>query len=273
MAAALTGSLLIACTAFEPGSDVLDVERGQSLPSAPGESWGCLAAERSPAQPPSGPVFAGDGRRIVLSGRILDLSTGASYPGITVRACGISDIDCATPVIENVVGDAEGWVDIPLFEGFDGFLEVTSDDVLPSIFFLGDPIDDQPRNAYPWGIVARASVQPLINLVGVPQEAGRGFLAMRAFDCELDTAPGVSFTLEGEGSPFYFIGGLPTGAASATDGVGLGGFSNVPAGLAVVDALTPDGTSIMGAESVVVRPGWVSTLFVQPPEELRLPPP
>ena len=98
-------------------------------------------------------------------------------------------------------------------------------------------------------------------------------MAARAFDCTQTTAPGVKFSLEsGEGAPFYFIGGLPTGTAAATDGVGLGGFSNVPAGLAVIDARTPDGLSIMGPQNVVIRPGWVTTLFMQPPKELRLSP-
>lgn len=258
-----------ACTEFESGSDVLDeTEQTESLSAAPGQNWACLGGTDRPSQPPSGPTFAGDARRVVLSGRILDLSTGRAYPSIRVRACGISDVDCATPVIENVAVDAEGWVDLPLFEGFNGFLEVESEEILPSVFFL-EPLDAEGRNEYPWGVVSLASVGPLVTLVGTPQQPGRGFLAARAFDCTETTAPGVSFTLEGEGAPFYFIGGLPTGAATTTDGVGLGGFSNVPAGLAVIDALTPEGTSIMGAQNLVIRPGWVTTLFFQPPEALR----
>jgi hypothetical protein len=267
MAASVAAALLPACTTFEPGSDVLASERNATL-AVPGEDWSCLTAQ-APAEPPPPPRFAGDARRVVVSGRILDLSTGAAYPSTRVRACGIADIDCTAPVIEDLRVNEEGWVDIPVFDGFDGFLEITSDELLSSLFFFSEPLQEPSQTAYPWGVVSRASVPPLITLVGVPQQEDRGFLAVRAFDCNLTTAPGVSFTLLGEGAPFYFIGGLPTGAATATDGVGLGGFSNVPAGLAVLEGWTPDGTAIMSPQTVVIRPGWVSTLFLQPPESLR----
>jgi hypothetical protein len=264
--ALLVAALVPACTAFEPGSDVLLSDTGANQSAAPpGEDWSCLAAAPGRSETPQQPMFAGQETRIVYSARILDLSTGAVYPDIAVNACGISDVDCATPVASKLSVDAQGWVDVPLFEGFNGFLEFVSPTILPSVFFFVEPLEQQMRISYPFGVVSLASVQPLVQLAGIDQAPDGGFIAMRAFDCSGVTAPGVTFTIEGGGSLYYFIGGLPTGTAPATDGSGLGGFGDVPPGLALVGANTSDGIPIMPPRTVLIRSGWLSTLYAKPP--------
>ena len=54
-------------------------------------------------------------------------------------------------------------------------------------------------------------------------------------------------------------------AQFVADSDGLGGFINTPAGLAQVDAVTPDGQSVMGPLSLIVRPGWSTATFMRPP--------
>jgi hypothetical protein len=265
----LAAALVPACTDFAPGEDVLTEDVLEQLPAAPpGEDWSCLEGA-DVRETPSLPAFAGDETRLVYSGRILDLSTGKVYADIRVRACGISDVDCATPVADNLAVNAEGWFDVPLFEGFNGFLEFRSPSILPMVFFFTEPLVQQTRNVYPFGAVSLESVPPLQRLAGLKQVPGSGLLVMRARDCVGTTAPGVSFTLQGEGSPFYFIGGLPTATATATDAAGFGGFGDVPAGLAVVSATTHDGTSIMASQNVLIRADWVSALYARPPQRLR----
>lgn len=259
-----------ACTGFEPGSDVLEQGPGANLPAAPpGEDWRCLEG----ADLREGPVrsnAASAETRMVYSGQIVDLSTGVIYPDISVRACGIADIECTNPVAQDLTLDASGWVDIPVFEGFTGFFEFRSPAILDTLFFVNERVERPTRNDFPFVVVSRASVPPLLQFVGITPQPNTGILALRARDCNDDTAPGVTFALdEGEGTPFYFNGDLPTGTATATDEAGIGGYVNMQAGRAVVSATNSAGTPIMAPQAILIRDGWLSGLIVRPPQALR----
>lgn len=269
-ALALAASSLGGCTGFEPGSDVLGQRPNEALlPAPPGEDWRCLEGADL-REGPARSTIASAATRVVYSGQILDLSTGAIYPDIQVRACGIADIDCTAPVADGLSVDGSGWVDIPLFEGFTGFFEFRSAAILDTLFFVNERVEQPTRNDFPFIVVSRASVPPLLQFVGITPQANTGFLALRARDCNDDTAPGVTFTLEaGEGAPFYFVGDLPTGDATATDSAGIGGYVNMPAGRALISATTSDGTPIMAPQTIVIRDGWLSGMIARPPQALR----
>lgn len=274
-AALLALALSAACTGFEPGSDVLGDREGLARPEAPpGEDWSCLEGADL-REAPALPTLSSAATRVIFSAQILDLSTGAIYPDITVRACGISDIDCTAPVAGGLTVDGNGWVDIPLFQGFTGFFEFESPALLSTVFFVTEQVAEQTRQSFPFVVVSTASVRPLLTLVGLTQQASTGFLALRARDCTDTPAPGITFSLEGEsegtGTPFYFIGGLPTATAPATDAAGLGGFANVPVGRVVVNATNRDGDPIMPPQSILIREGWLSELVAWPPQDLRTP--
>jgi hypothetical protein len=268
-AEALTGTLLgaiacasTACTAFEPGTDTLPGDETAAL--QPGEDdplWGCLTP--TPA-PPLVPVFSESGERIIFSLQLVDLSTGQIYPDATVRACGLADINCESPVVEGLTVDPRGWVDIPLYEGFTGFLEITSPSLLPYLFYLTEPVPGEPVREFPLGVITRAALQPLVALAGLPFEADTGLVAFRAFDCTGGVASGVSFVSETEGVPWYFVDGLPNTMVASTSPDGLFGLANAPPGLSVIDPRAPNGLSIAGPQSLVVRAGWLSAGYVRP---------
>jgi hypothetical protein len=265
----LLATALSACTSYEPASDTLpDDAVGQLAAAAPGESWDCL--ERG-AEPLPVPTVAQANDRVVYSVQFVDLSTGRIYPDAQVRACGVADINCEAPVTNTLRVDAQGWVDLPLFRNFAGFLEVTSSEALPYLFYLTEPLVASTVE-YPIVTVSLTSVGALVELLGVDPEPGTGFIALRAFDCDGDTAPGATVSGTDEGVPWYFVDGLPTSTATATGPDGLGGFVNTPPGLAVVDLKAPNGVSIRGAQSVVVRPNWVSSAYVRPRSGKRSPP-
>jgi hypothetical protein len=264
----LLGAVLAGCSAYEPASDTLPVDTVTGLtPTAPGESWGCLSSTQEPAPVPA---FAPEGNRVVYSVRFIDLSTGRIYPDAEVRACGVADINCAEPVTETFRVDAEGWVDLPLFENFAGFLEVTSSEAVPYLFYLTEPLVESTVE-YPIVTVSLASLGPLVELLGVNVEPGTGFVALRAFDCDGNTAAGATVSATSDGVSWYFVDGLPTSRGTATGTDGLGGFVNVPPGLAVVDLKAPNGLSIGGPQSFTVRPNWVSSAYVRPRNGRRSP--
>lgn len=255
----------LGCTQFEAGTDELPGEETAGLqPGAESAVWGCLGS--GPGRPSVTPIFSEAVERVVFSLQVVDLSTGQIYPDATVRACGVVDINCDSPVVEGLVVDAGGWVDVPLFEGFQGFFEIESPSTVPFLFYLTEPLPSESVTEFPLGVISLASLQPLVALAGLPFEPDTGIVAFRAFDCTGTLASGVSFTPEAEtgGVPWYFVDGLPNTRVAATSADGLFGLANAPPGLAVVDPLTPDGLSIAGPQSLVVRAGWLSAAFVRP---------
>jgi hypothetical protein len=263
----LLATALTACTSFEPASDtLLDDTVGQLAPTAPGESWDCLETGEEPLPVPT---VAQSNDRVVYSVQFVDLSTGRVYPDAQVRACGVADINCEAPVTNTLRVDAQGWVDLPLYRNFAGFLEVTSSEALPYLFYLTGPLVTSTVE-YPIVTVSLTSIGSLVQLLGVDPEPGTGFMALRAFDCEGNTAPGATVSGTNEGVRWYFVDGLPNTTATATGPDGLGGFVNMPPGLAVVDLKAPNGVSIRGAQSFVVRANWVSAAYVRPRSGQRL---
>jgi hypothetical protein len=257
-------AMSLACTEFAPGTDSQPTGAQQGLSPA---NWACLR-DRTRTQAPSAPVLGDDVPRIVYSLRFVDLSTGVTYPDIRVRACGIADVDCQNPVQDFLPVDARGYVDIPLFEDFFGFLEISSPQILSSLLFLTEPLKPRLGPEFPYGVVSRASLDPLLRLLRVTLEPNSGIFAARAFDCDGNLASDVSYV--GPGIPYYFVGRLPSQDVDATDPEGLGGFVNVPAGLAMIDALAPDGRSITGSQSIVIRDGWLSSFYASPPGTVRM---
>ncbi len=272
-AAACLLSGLLACTPFEDGQDELGEElstgfgaanpaQGSTLtatsPTA-GTDWSCLGAV-VPTPPPSAVAAA----RRVYSLQVLDIATLRPGSGIFVRACGLTDLECEQPLSEPVAVRPDGWVDMPLFEGFTGYLEITGPEVLPGVVVLSDPLTEDSAPGYPYLILSAAVLGALGRAVNVPVDPAMGLVSIRAFDCQGVTAPGVKLTKLGPGAPWYFVSGLPSAVEQETGPDGFGGFANSPPGLAQVDALTSEGLSISGVLNMMVRPGWVSHAFVHP---------
>jgi hypothetical protein len=253
--------MVLGCTEFEPGSDTL-LDEGDSrlLPGPPGEDWSCL---NSVSDETVAPVFAGNAPRVVYSVQFVDLSSGQVYRNLEVRACGMTDVNCLTPVASGLRVDTEGWVDVPLFEGFTGYLEVTSEETLPYMFYLTQPLEPQTTPEFPLGMVSLESIGPLVQLVSGTYAEGTGIVALRIFDCQGVPAAGVSLSSDPDGRAFYFAGGLPTSTETATGPDGLGGFVNMSPGATVVQASTRNGSPIRGPQTVVVRSGWMSALYLK----------
>jgi hypothetical protein len=260
----------LACTPFEPGTDELPApnerdgfsERSSTAALTPGQAgrdWSCLG----PVTPPV-PTPAEGAERIIYSVQILDFFTGLPQPGVKARACGLGDVECARPVTTPVASDAEGWLDVPLYAGFTGFLELTEAGV-PGMLYILDPLTKDALPTYPYLTISTAGVEALGRALGVSLDLAQGLISFRAFDCQGQPAPGVRLTKVGAGVAWNFVGGLPSVTEQRTGPEGLGGFLNVPPGLAQVDLLTPDNVSISGPRSLLVRGGWFSTVFFGPP--------
>lgn len=255
----------LACTDFEPGTDELpqgesfaDTSSGALMPAV-GRDWSCIGT-RTPE-----PMVARDNTgaaRLVQSVQLLSLVMGTVPPGTVVRACAQRDLSCATPLTAALPVDAQGWVDMPLYDGFDGYLEVTSPSTIPMILFYQEPLRGASRtDEEPVGQVEVPVLTQLTTAIGTPQDPNLGLLVLRAFDCKGDPAPGVRFTVDKPAVPYYFVAGLPSGQVTETEVSGLGGFINVPIGIAVVDAtLTSGEADFTQPRTLIMRPGWMTAL-------------
>ncbi len=253
------------CTEFEPGSDTQSFTGGIDPlePIEKGTDWRCL---NQPVSQPQAPVFAGQAPRVIYSLQMVDLSSGAIYRSIQVRACPLTDVSCSNPLTDRLTVNEQGRVDVPLFQNFIGYLEITSEELVPQLFFMTEPLQPQTDPEFPLAMVALSNLPPLVQLLGVPLQPTSGMIALRIFDCNADTAPGVTLsTEEGDAFPWYFVGGLPSGTQTETGPEGLAGFMNVAPGLAVFEATNEDGELLGGLQSVVVRPGWMSSMYLRPP--------
>jgi hypothetical protein len=253
--------LALACTPFEAGSDELDAEtliQQQSPEPGSGREWACLGA----GEPTRTLVPAPIGRRLVQSIQILNMVNGAVIPELFVRGCTQRDVECTAPVTERLPVGADGWIDMPLYEGFTGYLEITGDTLLSTALFYPDPlVAGQEVYSTSVGLLERASVPSLTGATGTRQEDAFGLVVLRSLDCEGEGALGVRYSIDKPGSSWYFVDGLPSSGASETADSGLGGFINVAPGVAIVTAeLSSAGSPIVAPTSVLVRAGWMTAL-------------
>jgi hypothetical protein len=217
-----------------------------------------------PVDQASAPVFAGNAPQVIYSMQMVDLSSGVIYRNLQVRACALTDVNCSNPLTNMLSVNEQGRVDVPLFQNFTGYLEITSDELVPQLFYVNAPL--QPRTApdFPLAMVSLSSLGPLLQLLG-NVGPDTGIIGIRIFDCQGVTATGVSLSSDKDDArPWYFVDGLPSSMQAETGREGLAGFIDVPPGLTVVRAEGPDGTDL-GLQSMVVRPGWMSSMYVRPP--------
>jgi hypothetical protein len=254
LAAALAAS---ACTELAPGSDRLGSVVAGNLPEAgaPDPSWACLDA------PPPG---AAD--RVVpsveLALNVVDTVSGVAPEGLTARACAKIDVTCATPLAGPVTVADDGVLHLPVQRLFDGFVELTSPTSVPTMYFLNRELTRDSTETLT--IISAAALGALAGQGGVALEPTLGHLLIRAFDCLGAPASGVQLFSSVGGLPFAFVDGLPSVGQDVTTASGLGGFVNVPVGLAVLEGRRVEGARNLGQANVVVRSGWFTYGDVEP---------
>lgn len=269
--------LALACTPFEPGTDELaELNAGNmngantgggntavsSLRAEMGRDWSCIGP-LSTAQ--SVVRSNSDAARLIQSLQLLSLAAGTAPIG-SVRACAQRDVNCTNPVTPSVPIDAQGWVDMPLYDGFDGYLEITGPDIVSTLLFYQDALStDSRRDTTPLGVVEKELLPMLTGAIGAVQDPQLGLVYLRAFDCKNDAALGVHYSIDKASVPFYFVSGLPSSAVTETEGSGLGGFINVASGIAVVNiALSDASKPIALPKTLLVRPNWMTGLRIIP---------
>lgn len=192
--------------------------------------------------------------------QLRDIVSDAPLNGIRARLCHKLDVHCDDPVSREVSSDATGALRFEVEREFNGYLEITGEDVGRSLYFFHPPIDrDQEFAEIELLSVAIAPV--LAAQTGAQWASDRGLLLLRSVGCQGVPAAGVRYGMD-EVDPmrdtYYAVDGLPSTAAMATDADGYGGFVNIAPGVAAVKVYAPDDDSAQSTLSLLVRPGAVT---------------
>jgi hypothetical protein len=247
------------CVELKPGSDE------SASPNTTGElaalpldpAWSCLEV------PPELPAES-QGPRVIFSMPIVESISQMPPPTLQVRGCSLLDSDCKNPVTDSVGPTEDGIVHVSLPLEFQGFLEIRSDDTAPALFFLHETLRRDTVSA-PLPLISATGLEVLAaNNDAVLDFEHDGLVVIRTYDCLGQPAAGIELSSDGDGQGFMFVEGLPRVGAEVTDMSGLGGFMNVPPGFVHVTGTHSANGRTTGAESLAVRPQWLTFGDVQP---------
>ena len=255
--AVLLGAIALhtaACLELKPGSDELGITTGDldSLRAAALDAdWSCLT--RAPALPPPS-----TGELVTFSMPIIESISELPPLTLQVTACQSLDVDCRSPLAAPVGPSEDGIVHLSLPVGFDGFLEVRSDETTPALFFMHEPLQrDTVSEALP--LISDLGLMALASNNGAELDLETsGLIVIRTYDCLGLAAPGVALDNDSGGEVFSFVDAFPRVGVNVTDAAGLAGFMNVPPGFTRVIGTRETGGQQTGAESLVVRPSWLT---------------
>lgn len=263
----VAGAALAGCTQLAPGadlgaSDTLEDTAVRADRSSPGPELAPLDAALPPASAPWACLAQPSAARAVprrpgvsLTLAVSDIASRQPPEGLRARACSRLDVQCEAPVV-NVTGDGSAELRLPLPQGFDGFVELTSRASVPSLYFLSQPLDADGHESL--STVSPSALRALAESAGVVLDEASGYLLSRAFDC--DGAPAAGVRIEGvqTGVPFSFESGLPRFGSDVTSSEGLAGYVNVAPGLVFMVGRELSRGHEYGATSVLMRSGWLT---------------
>ena len=226
--------------------------------------WGCLGNVVEPTPDPT--LFVQFPMKLVYATDGSPLETDA-----VVDVCDKLDIDCANTDPKFPKGlspDAEGMIDVVVPEGFDGFVRVTSAEIVDSRIYVGRPIVVAP-SVKEIQLLRPIEYEALSIIAGNEPDPTRGTAIVLAVDCQGIAAGGVHLetpNADSGSTEFYLINQAPTvpPTATATDKDGFGGFFNLPVSSAVVRAFRAEDDVFIGESSFQILADTISYVQVAP---------
>jgi hypothetical protein len=254
----LGAALLPGCTKFASELDRPAGEEELLDPLQPTSDldWSCVPDTQQPA------LTANMAQPITYGLQIANLITQQPLANATVRACFRGDVGCSTPIGPTLTSDATGVVQLTLFEGFNGFLEIVAEGMVPTLAFFPSawstalipymeqlPILLLPGQALP--VLAGAS--------GVQIDVSAGLVSMYTYDCAGPFAAGVRLAIDSSSAvPYAFVDDLPVAGQDITSESGIVGFVNVQPGIVVVTAFPGGDEQALSVDTMIVRSGWLT---------------
>jgi hypothetical protein len=224
------------------------------------DGFGCLDEI---AMPSPGPV-----ERTMA---FLDYLTDSPVTQGEAKICDAYDVDCATPLQQNLRPDAQGVITYTVDRTFSGYLEMRVPDRFPTLvwinpFYIRGP---ETRGRDPVPVLSEAMFEAMAGLMGVSVDPATGHIVGVAVDCAGSPAAGMTAEIDvtvGEVPYFFYVSsaGFPINAEE-TDGSGrFGGFNITPG---IGESVTRVSQRFVGKSALIVRAAQVTivTVFPSPP--------
>lgn len=207
--------------------------------------------------------------------------------GLSVRVCNKVDPTCTNP-IEDGLTDEDGTISFDIdtnVAGFSGYIEVMPPmmpciegfcadgctvgslepqcqipSFAPALQFFNPPVVADYEQPMILPLFPTEALPSVIEAAGATSDPTKGNLFIVAFNCDGERAAGVTYTItENPGgiSQLYMKDGAVTNTVLETDASGVGGFINVPAGFAEVEAFNED-QDLVGSVGLVARGGFMT---------------
>jgi hypothetical protein len=233
--------------------------------AAPTGDWSCVGKVAWPA--PETPTA-----KVNLSFKKL-VGNGA-LAGLSVKVCGKADAMCSAPLAMGMT-DAMGAIELSIDTsptGFDGYLDVSGESVVPSlIYYLPPIIADIAPGSLEVPLVTKDSLPLITGLAGgITLDPARGQLLALAYDCAEANAEGVKIAVSSADAgttQAYLQGQALSTSATQTDESGGSVLFNLPAGPADVSVTLAGEGTLTAKSGVIVRAG-AFTYATMPPTPL-----
>ncbi len=224
--------------------------------------WECLGTLK--------PIRTDAKQRVGLNLRLTDLKS-SSRAGLSVNYCYTLDPACTPINAEDQYSDDDGQVSLEVPWGLHGIVIIKGDaSIVPTLVYI-DPAPTEPTSNITVPILDVDTVALMSALTGKVVDPEAGMVMMSTPDCSLQynpLTPGVSYELEAPGNntvQFYLVNQQPDTSATQTGANSVGGFVNVPPGLALISARVPDLDDLaVGHGNFLVRKGWLTYATISP---------
>jgi hypothetical protein len=231
---------------------------GSELPP----EWACIAKDPRIVTPIRN-------RSLTLRIAVTDFLTLEQPEGLVGRACDDRDVDCSTPVIDNVMPADDGYLEFEeLKHGWIGYLELEAPGYLPTLVFTNKPytLDAMPEGPT---LLTRTGLESITEGGGEMINEDRGIVLLAVYDCEGNPGEGVRLVQEMRAdeqseTPYYFEGSLPDRdreetivsrrLTSTMNPLAVGGFNKVREGYQTFYGVLAATGQPIGRVSVQVRP-------------------
>lgn len=227
--------------------------------------WSCVGKVTWPAPPVPTAEVNLSFSKLVGNGKL---------DGLSVKVCDKADPSCAAPLTMGMT-DAMGAIKLTVntgANGFDGYLDVSGDAILPSlIYYLPPIIADIPPSDLDIPLVTKDSIGLITGLAGgITLDAARGQLLGIAYDCAKANAIGVQLAVssaDAMSTQAYLEGSALSTMATQTDKSGGSVVFNVPAGPTDVTVKIAGAGTLTAKSTMNVRAG-AFTYATLPPTPL-----
>ena len=245
------------CSSADPceGSDLC--VQGQCV-SAETARWGCV--DDAPA------AAVESSQQVALRLRLqrLDGSDTSPVASATVSACEFAT--CEAPLGPFQV-DGSGSVDVMVPQGFTGFVSVTGDSLLDTLYQLQAPLNADESAPLPVTLLGESDVSSLAAAAGETAEVdSTAWVLFQLFDCTGAPTGDVAIgAVEDEVAQVAYLSapGTPVSDATSTDDAGLGFAGGGTGGSAQFNFARQSTGDTLGAVSVATAPGTVTVVPYQ----------